>query len=148
MSAITVDRQDHAIVPTPPPARYQPPRVGVDPDPTKSWIRRMHPVVWSHRWLVGSGIAGALVTLLLQIAGPRVLMDAIDRVLVPMAKALAAGDAARLAALRDDLVPYVLILAALAVARFGIGYVFRNNIARTATAIEYDLRTIIYDHLS
>src|SRR3712207_9172433 len=43
-------------VPEPPPARYAPPKATIDPDHTKSWWRRMAPIVLSHKGIVLTGL--------------------------------------------------------------------------------------------
>ncbi|MGH9267884.1 MAG: ABC transporter ATP-binding protein, partial [Acidimicrobiales bacterium] len=93
--------------------------------------------------LVLSGLACSLLTLLLQLAIPRITRLAIDRAVVPaVAPELAPGPPTPAEALG----PFVAALAVLAVARFAVGFVFRYNLQRTSFAIEYDLRSILYRH--
>ena len=120
-----------------PPPRHRPPAADVDRVRTKSWVRRMLPIVRAHRVLVVSGLGCALVMLLLQIAIPRVVMDAIDK-----------GLSDRQGLAKEPLAPYIWVLLGLGALRLGLGYVYRLNLNRTAFAIEYDLRAIIYEHLT
>jgi len=89
----------------------------------------MRPILRSHAWLVATGLGCAAATLGLQIAIPRITMDAIDKALIDRTNALT---------------PYVWAIAALAVARFALGFVYRLNLQRTALAIEYDLRNEVF----
>ena len=89
----------------------------------------MRPILRSHAWMVIAGLGCAALTLALQIAIPRITMDAIDKALV---------------AQTHNLTPYVTAIAILAVVRFGLGYVYRLNLQRTALAIEYDLRNEVF----
>ncbi|HUP84928.1 MAG TPA: ABC transporter ATP-binding protein [Acidimicrobiales bacterium] len=146
-------------VPRPPAARFGEPRGSIDPDREKSWWRRMLPVVLSHRRIVLSGLSCALVTLLLQLAIPRLVRMAIDRAVVPvfardMAPTLARQRGIPVEALlarippAKPLVPFILMLLGIALARFAIGFVYRYNLQRTSFAIEYDLRNIMYRKFS
>lgn len=113
--------------------RYEAPRASIDPDRSLGWIRRMLPVVMSHRTLVVGSLLVAFLALLAQVAVPAVTRVAIDRALV-------ARDAA--------LAPYVWVLVGLGVARGLLAFVYRYGMYRTAYRLEYDLRSIMYDHLS
>ena len=93
----------------------------------------MFPILRLHRRVILTGLVSSLGMLLLQTAGPRVVMAAID-------DALVSG--------RHSLTPYVVILLILGLGRFALGYVYRYNLQRTSLVIEYDLRTIIHEHLS
>lgn len=117
-------------------ARFGAPRRGIDPDRSKSWLRRMAPIVLSHKWLIGSALLGSIVTMLIQIAIPRIMMEAIDSVLIKPPGARAA------------LGPFVWAIAILAVVRGLLGYVFRYFLQRTSLLIEYDLRNLLYEHFT
>jgi ATP-binding cassette, subfamily B, bacterial len=146
-------------VPEPPPARYAPPRATIDPDPTKSWWRRMAPIVLSHKGIVLTGLGCALLTMLLQLAIPELVGRAIDKAVLPV---FAENLAPELARQRDipvetlleripeaqPLAPFVLMLLGIAVLRFVIGFVYRYNLQRTSFSIEYDLRNTMYRKFS
>jgi ATP-binding cassette subfamily B protein len=134
-----------AYAPAPPPSRYAPPRAGVDPDSSKAWTRRMRPILRAHAGIIVSGLVCALGMQLLQLTIPRVIGVAFDHSLL--------RSYLRRRGLAAPHVPvpishFVLILAVLAVARFALGYVYRLNLQKTSMAIEFDLRTTIYEKLS
>ncbi|MBW2091309.1 MAG: hypothetical protein JRI34_04180, partial [Deltaproteobacteria bacterium] len=62
-------------------ARYKPPRATIDPDVSKGWIRRILPIVLAHKGVFATSLVCAFIALLIQIAIPRVLMQAIDQAL-------------------------------------------------------------------
>ncbi len=121
--------------PTPPPGGAGP---VIDPDPSKGWIKRLWPIVRQHQWVFVVSIVASIVTSLLQVAVPSVLSGAIDNALPSPT-----GGAPT-----STLEPYVLIIAGMAVARFALGYVSRYGLMHVAYSIEYDLRTILYRHLT
>jgi ATP-binding cassette subfamily B protein len=112
-------------------SRFTGPRRGIDPDPTKGWVRRVTPVAWSQRpvFLLGAS-AGFLAT--------------VATVLAPLAvgRGIDAVDAG------DNVTPYVVTLFVLAACRFGFGFVYRYNLFRAAHRIEADLRNLIYERLT
>ncbi len=107
----------------------------------------MLPVVLSHKRIVFTGLACSLATLLLQLAIPRLTRLAIDNALAP-ALAQRSGIDLPGASEAQPLTRYIWILAAVAVIRFGIGFVYRYNLQRTSFNIEYDLRNLIYEKFS
>jgi ATP-binding cassette subfamily B protein len=113
--------------------RYGPPRATVDPDTTKSWVRRMLPVALAHRRLLVTSLSMAVVAVVVQVAIPGVTRAAIDHALVAQDR---------------PLTPYVWTLVALAAVRGLTTYGYRFGLYRMAYEIEYDLRTIIYGHLT
>ncbi|MBV1849300.1 ABC transporter ATP-binding protein [Catellatospora tritici] len=114
------------------PPQYRAPRAAIDPDPSKSWLRRALPVVLAHRWLLLTSLSLSLVGLIVQVQIPNVVRLGIDHALV-----------ARTASLGT----YVWWLVGLALAAGGVNYLARRYLLRTAYEIEYDLRNIIYAHL-
>lgn len=123
-------------VPAPPQARYTAPRATVDPDTTKTWWRRMMPILRAHKGIILTGIGGAILSMPLQLAIPRVVRYAIDDgLLAPEGE-------------RSPLGPFLIALGFLALGRFILGFFFRYNLQRTSFVIEFDLRTAMYDHFS
>jgi len=114
-------------------ARYPAPTATIDPDRTKGWLRRIRPIVLTHRWLLGSSIALALVALLVQVAIPAVTARAIDDALV---------------ARTNPLLPYVAVLIVLGVTRGGLAFTYRYGLYKMAYHIETDLRSVVYRHLT
>ncbi len=107
--------------------------VFVDLDRSKGWIRRFWPVVSAHKRAIMVALAGSIIASGIQVAGPYVLAQAVDNSLLTH---------------RSSLETYVVILTLLAIARFAIGYLYRFTLLRNAYNIEYDLRTMIYKHLT
>jgi ATP-binding cassette, subfamily B, bacterial len=146
-------------VPVPPSARYAPPSANIDPDRDKSWWRRMAPIVLSHKRIVLTGLGCALVTLLVQLAIPRLVRMALDKAILPVFAEDLAPQLARQRGIPVEavlsripepqpLMPFIWMLLGIALARFLIGFVYRYNLQRTSFAIEYDLRSIMYRKFS
>lgn len=114
-------------------ARYPEPRRSVDPDATKGWIRRLLPLVTAHGLLLWGSMVAALVAMAAQVAVPAVTRNAIDDAVV-----------ARTA----ELTPYVLVLVALGLTRGLMALVYRYGLFRLAYELEYDLRRLLYGHLT
>ncbi|WP_203688395.1 ABC transporter ATP-binding protein [Catellatospora coxensis] len=112
--------------------RYPAPKSTIDPDQSRSWLRRALPVVLAHRRLLLTSLGLSLVGLLVQVQIPNVMRLGIDDALT-----------ARTASLTG----YVWWLAGLAVAAGVVNYLARRYLLRTAYEIEYDLRNIMYSHL-
>jgi ATP-binding cassette, subfamily B, bacterial len=114
-------------------SRYGAPRATIDPNRDKTWIRRALPVVMSHRWTLLTALSLSFVGLLLQVQIPNLLNEAItnslQRKTVPLSH-------------------YVTLVLALAVAAGVSAYIARLFLLRTAYAMEFDLRNIVYEHLT
>jgi ATP-binding cassette, subfamily B, bacterial len=139
VSATTADRHrvlpstSTAFVPTGVDPRYSPPKATIDPDPSRSWIRRAWPVVMSHKTTLSTALILSFVALLLQVQIPNLLNNAVTN------------------SLQRHTVPlshYVTMVLSLAVAAGISAYISRLFLLRTAYAMEFDLRNIIYAHLS
>jgi len=113
--------------------RYRGARATIDPDRSRSWLGRALPVVLAHKAMFITSLACTATALLLQTAMPRVVMAGIDRALVTR---------------RAVLEPFVVALVALALLRAAVSFVSRYFLYRVAYEIEYDLRTIVYEHLT
>jgi len=112
---------------------YPPPRANVGPDRGGSWIQRMLPIVLAHKWIFGFSLVASFLGLVVQVQIPNEVGQAID----------ALGKTTG-----PSLEHFVVIIAILAVIRFVLVYVSRNYLLQTAYRIEYDLRNIMYEHLS
>ena len=116
--------------------QYTPPKRTINPDQSLGWIRRVAPIVRAH-WV---SFTVALTTALLAI---------VTRVLVPLVVGSAINDAlVRPPATRTQLSHYVILLGILTVCGFATGFVSRFFLFRTAYSIEYDLRVLMYRHLT
>ncbi|AHH96482.1 ABC transporter ATP-binding protein [Kutzneria albida] len=115
------------------PGGYRAPRARINPDSNRSWLRRALPVVLAHRWMFGSALALAFVGLVISVQIPSLLQGAIDNAIVTH---------------RDQLGHYLWWIGGLAAATLVTGYLSRLLLFRTAYEIEYDLRNIMYEHLT
>ncbi|MGI8491576.1 MAG: ABC transporter ATP-binding protein, partial [Acidimicrobiales bacterium] len=114
-------------------SHYHAPRATIDPDRSKSWIRRAMPIVRAHRWVFGISLLMSFLGLVLQVQIPDLLNRAINNSLVRH---------------RVPLHFYVWWIVALGVVGGVAGYVSRLLVFKTAYDIEFDLRNIIYEHLT
>ncbi len=111
---------------------YREPKANIDPDTSKSWLRRALPVALAHRWLLLTSLALSLAGLLIQVQIPNLVRLGIDDALV-----------ARTASLQK----YFWLIALFAVGQGIVNYLARRYLLKTAYAVEYDLRNIMYQHL-
>ena len=114
-------------------SRYRPPRATIDPDRRLSWLRRAWPILMSHRLTLGTALTMSFIALVLQVQIPMVLNHAVtyslQRRTVPLSH-------------------YVWVSLALGLAAGVSAYISRLCLMRTAYAIEFDLRNLIYTHLT
>jgi len=129
---------ESAFVPGPEPARYAAPKATIDPDKSKTWLRRAMPILKSHRKIFIISLVLSFVGLVLQVQVPKLLSDAIDNSIYP------ALDHRRGVPLHF----YVWWVVGLAIAGVVAGYISRLYLFQTAYRIEFDLRNIIYEHLT
>jgi len=125
---------------------YPPPRAHIAPKrdgdaigeegggKSTSWIRRMLPIVLAHKWMFGFSLLASFVGLAVQVQIPNEVGQAIDS-LNPKSSGA-------------SLEHFVTIIVILAAIRFVLTYTSRNYLLKTAYRIEYDLRNIMYEHLS
>ena len=120
-------------VPAAPRSRFLPPRATIDPDTSQSWLRRARPVVLSHKWTLGRRCCSRSSALVLQVQIPNVLNHAVT---YSLQRKTGAALALRVDGRR------------LGVAAGVAAYISRLFLMRTAYAIEFDLRNLIYEHLT
>ena len=108
-------------------------RRGIDPDRSRSWLRRCLPVVLPHKKAFLGAFTSTLVGIVVQMFIPAVVKSAIDDALVKH---------------RHTLAPYVILILGLAVAQGVAGYASRFLLFRAAYDLEYDLRTMMFEHLT
>ncbi|HEX6449382.1 MAG TPA: ABC transporter transmembrane domain-containing protein, partial [Trebonia sp.] len=113
--------------------RAEAPRAVIGPPAGDGWLKRVLPVVFAHKWVFGLSLLLSFLGLVVQVQIPDLLGKAIN---------LADG------ASRGGLDGYAIWIAALAVVRGAFTYGSRLCLLRTAYDMEYDLRNIIYEHLS
>ncbi len=139
MSAVTTaappalqERQEE-FVPSGIESRYRPPRAWIDPDKSKSWLGRARPILLSHKRTLVTALGLSFVALLLQVQIPNLLNNAVtnslERHTVPLSH-------------------YTWLVFGLAVAAGISAYFSRLFLMRTAYSIEFDLRNMLYVHLT
>jgi ATP-binding cassette subfamily B protein len=127
------DEEGTAFVPVTEKARYEAPRATIDPDRSKTWLRRALPVMRAHKVVFIISMVLTFVGLVLQVQIPNLLNHAITN------------------SIESHTVPisyYVWWIVGLAVAGGIAGYISRLFLFETAYNFEYDLRNIIYEHLT
>jgi ATP-binding cassette subfamily B protein len=129
----TLQERQEEFVPSGIESRYRPPRAWIDPDKSKSWLGRARPIVLSHKRTLVTALGLSFVALLLQVQIPNLLNNAVtnslERHTVPLSH-------------------YTWLVFGLAVAAGISAYVSRLFLMRTAYAIEFDLRNMLYVHLT
>jgi ATP-binding cassette, subfamily B, bacterial len=123
-----------AYVPMGVTSNYKAPKATVDPDSSKSWIKRAYPIVASHKRHFLIALILSFLGLVLQLVIPQLLSDAINNSLG-----------------RVRTVPlhfYVYWTIVLGVVGGVAGYFSRTSLFKVAYDIEYDLRNGIYEHLT
>jgi ATP-binding cassette, subfamily B, bacterial len=113
--------------------RYEAPKAGIDPDQKKSWLRRAWPIAATHRAGFLTAIILSFVGLVFQVQIPDLLNKAIGNAIVGHSVALSY---------------YVWWIVGLGLATGVSGYISRLYLYKTAYRIEFDLRNIIYEHLT
>jgi ABC-type multidrug transport system fused ATPase/permease subunit len=105
----------------------------VDPAdlPLRPTLRRLLPLWWEQRRLAALAIGCALVVTALSIGIPLIVKQVIDEAI--------RGDHP------DRLVPYLLLILAFALLRFGVNFLRRFTTARIGIYIEARLRGLLYD---
>ena len=93
----------------------------------------MRPIVLAHKWMFGFSLLASFIGLAVQVQIPNEVGQAID----------ALGKSTG-----QSLEYFVTVIAVLAAIRFVLTYLSRNYLLKTAYRIEYDLRNIMYEHLS
>ncbi|HJM22112.1 MAG TPA: ABC transporter ATP-binding protein [Acidimicrobiales bacterium] len=98
----------------------------------QGWLRRISPIVMTHRWRISWSVLAALVAMVAQILVPRVIGLAIDGALIDQS---------------GSLWIFVLTLLILGAARAGATFGYRYGLYGMAFKVEYQLRTLLFEHL-
>jgi ATP-binding cassette, subfamily B, bacterial len=122
------------FVPTGNASKYHAPRAWIDPDHDKTWLRRALPLVMARKATLFSALGLSFVSLMLQVQIPNLLNSAVTNSLGKHPT--------------TPLGHYVRIVFVLAVAAGVTSYVARLFLMRTAYGMEFDLRNMIYTHLT
>jgi ABC-type multidrug transport system fused ATPase/permease subunit len=104
----------------------------VDPPDLALWptLRRLSPLWWEQRRLVGPGLACALAFTALSITIPILIKNVIDEAIVGPH--------------HGRLLPYLGVIVVLATLRFGVNFARRFATARVGIAVEARLRGMLY----
>ena len=113
-------------------SRYEAPRATIG-GADESWLRRTLPLVRAHRAMFLTAVISAFAALVVQVQIPRVIGLAIDDALISGTGSLGV---------------FIVILFALGLLRWLINLVSRTLLLKSAYHIEFDLRNIIYQHLT
>jgi ATP-binding cassette, subfamily B, bacterial len=142
---------DPTFEPPPEPALYRAPTRQIDPDRNKSWIRRALPIVAAHKLSFATALSVSFISLIFQVEIPQLLgTDAVNKALVPFVQQSSLPASQQLPASHFEaiLMHYVVLVLILAVAAGICGYISRLFLMTTAYQMEFDLRNIIYTHLT
>jgi ATP-binding cassette subfamily B protein len=113
--------------------KFEIPQRSIDPDQNKNWYRRISPILLAHKWTLISGLSFAMAAMLLNVVMPRITMEAIDTALVER---------------HASLVFFVVLLMGIAGVRSLVVYLYRYLLFKMAYTIEFDLRALIFNHIS
>ncbi|MGA2210055.1 MAG: ABC transporter ATP-binding protein [Acidimicrobiales bacterium] len=114
-------------------SKYAAPKSTIDPDASKSWMRRAWPIAATHKVGFLTAIILSFVGLVLQVTVPDLLNKAVAN------------------SIQAHTVPlhfYVWWILGLATVAGVTGYISRLFLYKTAYRIEFDFRNIIYEHLT
>ncbi|MCZ7535657.1 MAG: ABC transporter ATP-binding protein [Acidimicrobiia bacterium] len=100
--------------------------------PAKGWVRRLLAYLSPYRRNVSVAFGAAVLGTMITAATPLVQRVILDDVIIAGDKALA---------------PWLTVLVAFGIARFGLAYVRRYTGGRIALDVQHDLRTAIFGHL-
>jgi ATP-binding cassette subfamily B protein len=114
-------------------SRYQAPKSTIDPDKSKSWIKRAAPIVMAHKLQWFTALIFSFLGLVIQVWIPKILQNGITNALIRHT---------------SELHIYVEAIAALGILVGVFGYISRTNLFKVAYAIEFDLRNILYEHFT
>jgi len=114
-------------------ARNDAPRATIDPDKSLSWLRRALPVMKAHQRIFITSLVLSFFGLVLQVQIPNLLNHALENSIISHSVPLN---------------HYVWWIIALGLVGGVSGYIARLFLFETAYNIEYDLRNIIYEHLT
>lgn len=116
------------------PASHEPPvDVWVGPPSDGGWLRRLLPLLRTHRARIIASLATAVVAMGIGVTVPLVLRAAIDGALDEQTR---------------DLEPLVITLVVLGVIRAVLTFFYRYGLYSTAFRLEFQMRTILQEHLS
>ncbi|HVL03034.1 MAG TPA: ABC transporter transmembrane domain-containing protein, partial [Acidimicrobiales bacterium] len=110
----------------------------VDPDRSLGWLRRLLPLLRAQQGRFAVALLASAGAVLAQLAIPVVIRDAIEAALPTPTNPVPTA----------TLGPFVWALVAVGGLRALLAFVSRNGLARIAFALEYNLRALLYEHLT
>ena len=110
----------------------------VDPDRSLGWLRRLLPLLRAQQGRFAVALLASAGAVLAQLAIPVVIRDAIEAALPTPTNPVPTA----------TLGPFVWALVAVGALRAFLTFVSRNGLARIAFALEYNLRALLYEHLT
>ena len=122
-----------AYVPMGAVSQYQAPKATVDPDRTKTWVKRAMPILMAHKVQFFSALIFSFLGLIIQVWLPKILQEAITNSLILRTRPLH---------------NYIELIAGLALLTGVFGYIARSNLFKVAYSLEFDLRNILYEHFT
>jgi len=114
-------------------SRYEPPKATIDPDTSKGWLKRAIPIALAHKRIFIASLVLSFIGLLMQVQIPALMNKAITD---------------SIQSRRVPLPTYTTAIIALAAGTAIIGYISRRFLYQTAYNIEFDLRNVVFEHLS
>ena len=127
------DRSPSPLFPLSTNACYRRPNATVDPDTSKKWWRRFIPIVATRRIPFIAALVFSAISLVLQVTIPNLLNQAIDKSIVTTSIPLS---------------HYVTEIIWIALAAGIVGYFSRWLLFRTAYDFEFDIRNLLFEHMS
>ncbi len=114
-------------------SQYEAPKATVDPDRTKTWVKRAMPILMAHKVQFFSALIFSFLGLIIQVWLPKILQEAITNSLILRTRPLH---------------NYIELIAVLALLTGVFGYIARGNLFKVAYSLEFDLRNILYEHFT
>ncbi|HSH22619.1 MAG TPA: ABC transporter transmembrane domain-containing protein [Acidimicrobiales bacterium] len=110
----------------------------IDPDRSQGWLRRVTPLVRARRSrfaiALAASVLGVLATLALPVAVGRAIDEALPTPTNPVPT--------------SSMAPFIVAIVVLGLVRAACGFVARDGLARVAFGLEFDLRSLLYQHLT
>jgi ATP-binding cassette subfamily B protein len=132
--------QRSAFIPIGVESKYPKPSGKLDPDTSKTWLRRVLPVLQGHKVSFSLAIGLSFVSLVFQVLAPNLISEATNTLQASLSHTSITHPKSL-----SDAVTELLIIGVLA----GItGLISRYYMFKTAYDIEFDLRNLIYEHLT
>ncbi|HLF70172.1 MAG TPA: ABC transporter ATP-binding protein, partial [Actinomycetota bacterium] len=97
----------------------------------QGWLRRTLPLLRHHRWRLRAVVIASVVSMFAIAGTPVVIRQALDQGIV-------AGHSLRV---------WLILIVGLALVRFVSGYLVRYQAGRVSLGLEFDLRTLLFEHL-